>query len=371
MLVAALVAVSGCSGRRAERRAETPAPPPAEPPRLGVMTSSESQDAEAFRAAKELADRYPRRVMHITYPDNFPRESVTVIAQLSGLAGEPRINAIMVGQAIPGSVPAARRVRELRPGMRIAFVTPREDPDSIATVCDVAIGPDEVERARTLVAAARDMGAQTLVLYSFPRHLSEPLLVRQRDLMQAECSRRGIRFVAATAPDPLGDGGSSAAREFVTRDVPQRLERLGPATAFYATSDELAESLIRALVDARRGFLVEQALPGPRVGYPGALGLDLPSDLGQVPDSVHAAIRRHVASLGMSGHFGSWSASVEEVTMRAMGSLTLDMLDGKADWHDSATVRRYLEAESRGPVRMRRVRAGAEHWLILLDHVTY
>ena len=105
------------------------------------------------------------------------------------------------------------------------------------------------------------------------------------------------------------------------------------------------------------------------MGYAAALDLELPAS--DEPDSLHATLRRRLAALGMSGHFGTWTDSVEGVAMRAMGSLMLDALDQKADPHDSATVRRYLEAEARGPVRMRRSRPGANQWMILLDRVTY
>jgi len=364
-----LLAVSACSGRREEASSHAPLPPPAEPSRIGIMTGSAAQGGEDYRAAVTIARRYPRRVMHITFPDNFPRESVTVVAQLSGLAGEPKLKSIVVGQAIPGSVVAARAVRAVRSDMRIGFVTPRDDPDSVAAVCDLAIGPDEITRGRTIVEAAHDMGARALVHYSFPRHLAEPLLSQQRDLMRSECARRGMRFTAVMTPDPAGAPGTSAAHAFLSGDVPRELERWGPATAFYTTSDALQEPLVRAIVAARRGYLVEQALPGPAVGYPAAF--DLPEGSSQEPDSLHAALRQHVAALGMSGHFGTWTASVEGVAMCAMGSLMLDALDHKADPHDSATVRRYLEAETRTPVRMRRSRPGVDQWLILFDHVTY
>lgn len=369
MLVVVLIGATACSGRREKAGANAPPPTPAEPPRIGIMTGSEAQGGEDYRAAEKIAHRYPRRVMHITFPDNFPSESVTVVAQLSGLAGESKLKSIVVGQAIPGSVAAARSIRALRSDVRLGFVTPRDDPDSVAAACDLAIGPDEAERAQTIAVAARDMGARSFVHYSFPRHLAEPLLAGQRNLLRSECARRGLRFTAVIAPDPAGPEGPSAARDFVTRDVPRELERLGPGTAFYTTCDALQAPLIRAILAAHQGYLVEQALPGPSVGYAAALDLELPAS--DEPDSLHATLRRRLAALGMSGHFGTWTDSVEGVAMRAMGSLMLDALDQKADPHDSATVRRYLEAEARGPVRMRRSRPGANQWMILLDRVTY
>jgi Protein of unknown function (DUF3798) len=151
--------------------------------------------------------------------------------------------------------------------------------------------------------------------------------------------------------------------------VSSELARWGTATAFYTTCDAFQEPLIRAILEAHQGYLVEQALPGPSVGYPAALDLEMPAS--DEPDSLHAALRQRIATLGMSGHFGTWTGSVQGIALRAMGSLMLDALDQQADPHDSATVRRYLEVEARGPVRMRRSLPGANQWMILLDHVTY
>ncbi len=370
LVAAALIAATNCTGRREASPAHLPPAAP-EPYKIGIMTGTASQGSEDFRAADAIARRYARRVMHITFSDNFPSESVTVVAQLAGLAGEPNVRAIVVGQAIPGSVAAARRVRSIRPDMLIGFVTPHEDPDSVAAVCDLAIGPDQPARAQGIVVAARSMGARSFVHYSFPRHLSERLLAQQRDMLRGECARRALRFYQVIAPDPAGANGPAAARDFVLQDVPRQLRRLGPETAFYATGDAMQESLIRAILTARAGYLVEQALPGPATGYPAALDLEVPGGASGEPDSLHDAFRRRIADLGMSGHFGTWAASVEGVAMRAMASLMVDALDRKADLHDSTTVRRYLEAEARAPVRMRRWRPGADHWMILLERVIY
>ena len=50
----------------------------------------------------------------------------------------------------------------------------------------------------------------------------------------------------------------------------------------------------------------------------------------------------------MSGHFGTWVQPVDMVSIRAFTNLLVDAVDGKADYHDSATVVRYLEAEAGG-----------------------
>ena len=95
LVAAALLATGGCA--RPPRSNTPPAPAPEPPPfKIGVMTGTAAQGAEEFHAGAEIERRYPKRVMHVTFPDRFPAESVTVVAQLTGLASDPRVRVILV-----------------------------------------------------------------------------------------------------------------------------------------------------------------------------------------------------------------------------------------------------------------------------------
>jgi len=335
------------------------------------MTGTPSQGGGEFHAGQLLDRRYPGRVMHITFPDNFPRESVTVVAQLTGLASDKRVRIMVVGQAVPGAAAAARQIRGARRDVLIGFVSPHEDPDSIGAACDLTLGTDPLARGAGIVDSARTMGARSFVHYSFPRHLSQRLVAQGRDAMARACRRRGIKFYQVEAPDPAGGEGLTAARRFVLEDVPRRLDTLGTATAFYATCDGLQEPLIKAILTAGSGYFVEQDVPSPIAGYPEALGLKISAERADSVALVQAEIRRAIAEKGMSGHFGGWAADPDAVALRAATALLVDAADGKADPRDSTTVLRYLTAEAGVPLRIHRYAPGRNHWLITMDHVTY
>src|SRR6185503_12114162 len=141
--------------------------------KIGIMTGTVSQGEEDFRAAQQVIAKYGGRVKHVTYPDNFSTELETVIAQLTGLAADPAVKVIIVGQAIPGSTAAARKIRETRPDILIGFIGPHEDPDVVNEACDIAIQPDQMARGTTIIETAQSMGAKNFVHYSFPRHMSQ------------------------------------------------------------------------------------------------------------------------------------------------------------------------------------------------------
>ncbi len=86
---------------------------------------------------------------------------------------------------------------------------------------------------------------------------------------------------------------------------------------------------------------------------------------------INAENKRRIAELGMSGHFGTWSQSIDMVSIRAIAALLVDAAAGKIDLRDSATVRKYIEIEAGGPVTLRRYDPKGNLWLILMEHITY
>jgi len=339
--------------------------------KIGIMTGTVSQGEEDFRAAQQVKAKYGSRVIAVTYPDNFMQEQETVIAQLTGLAADPKVKVIIVGQAVPGSVTAARKIREQRPDILIGFIGPHEDPDVVNTACDLAIQPDQITRGVTIVDEAAAMGAKNFVHYSFPRHMSQLLLAQRRDIMKQECAKKGLKFYFVTATDPMAEGGLPAAQQFILEDVPRQLQRLGKDTAFYTTNDGMQEPLIKALVQAKAGYFVEQDVPAPTAGYPAALGLKIPPDKAGDMAWLNGEIKAHIATLGMSGHFGTWDQPVDMVSIRAFTNLLVDAVDKKADFRDSTTVRKYVETEAGGPVLLRKYDAKGNQWLVVLPHIVY
>jgi hypothetical protein len=339
--------------------------------KIGIMTGTVSQGEEDFRGGEQVAAKYPGRVKAVTYPDNFSSELETVIAQMVGLSADPDVKVIVVGQAVPGSVAAARKIREQRPDVLIGFVGPHEDPDVVNEACDIAIQPDQYARGVSIIDNAKKMGAKHFIHYSFPRHMAQLLLAKRRDIMKTECDKQGMEFHFVTAPDPTGEQGLPGAQQFILEDVPRELKKYGPQTAFYSTNDGMQEPLIKAILNAKQGYFVEQDNPAPTAGFPAALGLKIPPDKAGDMPWINGENKRMIAERGMSGHFGTWSQPVDMVCIRAFANLLVDATDKKCDFHDSTTVQKYLEAEAGGPVLLHKYDPKGNQWLVVLDHIVY
>jgi hypothetical protein len=366
-----VLAWAGCGEAPNDRPAQDrPADKPAEV-RLGLMTGTVSQNEEEFRAAEQLSRKYPGRIQHVTYPDNFMQEQETVIAQIAGLAADPDVKAIVIGQAVPGAIEGARKVREVRPDILIGFIEPHQEPDLVNISCDIAVQPDQLERGRMIVAEAMAMGAKKLVHYSFPRHMSQPLLSQRRDIMKAAAAEKGVQFEFVTAPDPMAEGGLAATQQFVLEDVPRQLSRLGAETAFFSTNCGMQEPMIRAVLTGG-GYVPEQCCPSPSHGYPGALGIEIPPDKAGDIAFINSENKRIIAEHHMSGHFGTWVAPESMVAIRAVGRLLLDAVEKQVDYKDQAVVLAYLQEEAGAPVRIRKYDENAGNmYMILLDHLVY
>ena len=340
--------------------------------KIGIMTGTVSQGEDEFRAAQMIIKKYGAdHVKHVTYPDNFMNEQETVIAQLVGLSDDPAVKIIIAGQAIPGSIPAVRKIREKRPDIKIAFIEAHEDPAMVNTAVDLSIQPDQLARGRTIVGVAKTMGVTDLIHYSFPRHMSQELLARRRDIMKTAAAESGIRFHFVTAPDPMGEGGLNATQQFVLEDVPRELKTYGPKTAFFSTNCGMMDPMIKAVV-TNGGYIPEQCCPSPTHGYPTALGIAIPADKAGDMAYINAENRRVIADHHMTGHFATWPVPEVMLSIRAMTDLMVDSVEGKADYKDPAQVKAYMENLAKVPITLTKYdEAKGNSYLFLVSNIYY
>ncbi len=317
------------------------------PYHIGVVTGTVSQSEDDLRGAERLIKEYGDVktngiIKHITYPDNFMSEQETVIAQIVGLADDPKMKAIIVNQAIPGTTEAFKRVREKRADILLFAGEPHEDPGVIEPAADLVINADNVVRGYLIIEAAKRMGAKTFVHISFPRHMSYELLSRRRAIMEAACKDLGLKFAFETAPDPTSDVGQAGAQQFILEKVPAWLKKYGQDTAFFCTNDAHTEPLLKRIVELG-GYFVEADLPSPLMGYPGALGIDLSQEQGDWA-AILKKVETEVVAKGGGKRMGTWAYSYGYTTTAALGEFAKRILDGQATKDDfNALMASYMK----------------------------
>jgi hypothetical protein len=332
-LICGALILAGCSKKEAPASAvETPAAAAAAY-HIGIVTGTVSQSEDDLRGAEELISRYGRVadggiIQHVTYPDNFMDQQEVTINQITTLADDPLMKAIIINQGIPGTAEAFKRVREKRPDILLFAGEAHEDPLVIQQAADLAVSADFISRGYTIIWAAKQLGADTFVHISFPRHMSYESLGLRRQIFEEACKDLGLKFVFVTAPDPTSDVGVAGAQQYILEQTPQWINTYGTNSVFFCTNDAHTEPLLKQLL-AHGGMFVEADLPSPLMGYPGALGIDLTAEAGDFP-AILKKVEEAVVAQGGAGKFGTWAFSYGFTVSAGLGEFAKQILDGKA-----------------------------------------
>ena len=304
---------------------------------VGICTGTVSQSEDDLRGAEALIKAYGSvktggMIQHMTYPDDFMSQQETFISNVVSMSDDPKMKAIIVNQAIPGTAEAFKRVHAKRPDIYCLAGECQEDPLVISGAADFAAQNDFVSRGYTIIWAAKQMGAKTFVHISFPRHMSYEGLGRRRSIMEQACKDMGINWAFETAPDPTSDVGVAGAQQFILEKVPAWLKKYGPngeKVAFFCTNDAHTEPLLKQLLASKNGVFVEADLPSPLMGYPGALGLDLSKEAGNFP-AILKKVEAGVLKKGGNGRFGTWAFSYGYTVSAGLGEYAIRVIEGKA-----------------------------------------
>ncbi len=264
-----------------------------------------------------------------TYPDNFDKETETVISNAVAMASDPDVKAIVWCQAIPGTSAAIDKVRETRPDMIFIAGTPGEDPGVIDPKADIVLQVDEPGCGITIPPQAAKQGAKTMIHYSFPRHMSYALIVARHENLKKYCAENGIELVDVTAPDPTGDSGITGAQQFILEDVPRQIEKYGKDTVFFTTNCGMQEPLIRKVFEEGAIYTL-QCCPSPFHAFPAALNIDMSgheADVSYMMEQLQAKTNE----AGMQGRVSTWGVPCNMLFISAGVEYAKKVLEGKTN----------------------------------------
>jgi len=366
-----MLGLAGCGPKEPE------APPEAEETyKIGIMTGTVSQGEEEFRAAQNMAEKYGDKIVTATYPDNFSSETETTIANVISMASDPDVKAIVFIQAVPGACAAVDKVRETRPDMLFIFGVAHEDPATVASKADIVLNSDEISMGYAIPQKAKEMGATTLIHYSFPRHLSMETIAARRQIMIEECEKLGIKFVDVTAPDPTGDAGLSGAQQFILEDVPRQIAEYGKDTCFFSTNCGMQEPLIRSVWE-QGAILVQQCCPSPYHGYPAALNIDVTGHEGDI-QYILDAIAAKLKEKGQEKRMSTWPVPVNMLMVEAGVDYAIEFLEGRTEGRlDEKVLNEVITgiAGGEGKAKLSKYEVGGEplenFFLILCDYYDF
>ena len=300
---------------------------------IGIVTGSVSQSEDDRRGAEAFQAKYGEDVVKLAiYPDNFTEELETTIQTIVNLADDPLMKAIVVNQAVPGTAEAFNQIKEKRPDILCLAGESHEDLPVIGAAADLVSNNDFVSRGYLIIKTAHDLGCDTFVHISFPRHMAYETMSRRVAIMRKTCEQFGMKFVLETAPDPTTDVGVAGAQAYILEKVPEWVEKYGKKAAYFCTNDAHTEPLLKQLL-AYGGYFIEADLPSPLMGYPGALGLDLTEEAGDF-EKILAKVEDAVVAAGGAGRFGTWAYSYGYTVSAGLAQHAYNVIKGESDLLD-------------------------------------
>lgn len=339
LTVAMIFGLAGCSGNTAAGD-DASGTEETTVAAVAIVTGTVSQSEDDRRGAEALQAKYGEdRVKLATYPDNFTEEYDTTVQTIVNFADDKTVKAIVVNQAVPGTAEAFQKVKELRPDIICLAGEAHEDLPVIGAVADVVVNNDFVSRGYLMIHTAKELGCDTFVHVSFPRHLSYETMSRRVAIMKAASEELGIKFVMETAPDPTDTsaGGMDGAVAFMKENTPKWIEKYGQKAAFFCTNDGETAPMLAALFD-NGGYFIEADLPSPLMGYPEALGgVDTTAEAGDF-NAILKKIEAEALAQGGEGRFGTWACSWGYTLSFGLGQYAINVLDGKAKLQDANDI---------------------------------
>ena len=308
---------------------------------IGIITGSVSQSEDDRRGAEAFQAMYGEDMVKLAiYPDNFTEELETTIQTIVNMSDDPLMKAIIVNQAVPGTTEAFRQIKERRPDIICIAGESHEDLPEIGSAADLVCNNDFVARGYLMIRTAHEMGCDTFVHISFPRHMSYETMSRRVAIMKAACEEFGMTFVLETAPDPTTDVGVAGAQAYILEHVPQWVEQYGKNAAYFCTNDAHTEPLLKQLL-AYGGCFVEADLPSPTMGYPGALGIDLTAEAGDYA-KILAKVEQAVCEIG------TWAYSYGYTVSAGLAQHAVNVINGESDLLDMDDIAKAYEVFSPG-----------------------
>ena len=298
--------------------------------KIAVVTGTMSQAIDERAAAMMLESKYGDMITTDVYPDNFVEEKETVIQKIVQYADDPAVKAIVVAQAVPGTAEAFRQVKERRDDIICLAGESQEDPSLISDAADVVLMNDFVARGYLIIKTAKELGCDTFVHISFPRHLGIESLARRLAVMKEAGKELGVTIVEETAADPMSDVGIPGAQQQVLEKAPEWIEKYGQNSAYFCTNDAHTAPLLKQLLEYG-GYFIEADLPSPLMGYPDALGVEFKDEDMTNYEYLLKSVEEAIVAKGGAGRFGTWAYSYLFSLVAGLTEHAMNVIDGNSE----------------------------------------
>lgn len=301
---------------------------------IAIVTPTLSTSEDEYRAGEEMAKKYPEIVKHLTLPENFEEEIETCISTIVSAADDPLMKAVVVSSGQSGLIPAFQQIKEKNPDILTITAPIFDEPEMMSKYIDLNLDTNWLERGRTIVEKANKMGAKTFVHYSFPTHLSKPLISARKDKMKETCKKLGMKFVEVVTPDPQTGDSVEAMQQFLQEDIPRQIKKYGKDTNIFGSNCPMYDVIIKEALNLKY-TVAEQCCPTPTQAYPTVLGLEISEEDQSNFDKINNMISEKVDSAGMKGRLSGWPIPVTVYMPQFAVEVAKEVIENDFDYKDA------------------------------------
>ena len=304
---------------------------------IAIVTPTLSTSEDEYRAGEEMVKKYPEIVKHLTLPENFEEEIETCISTIVSAADDPLMKAVVVSSGQSGLIPAFQQIKEKNPDILTITAPIFDEPEMMSQYIDLNLDTNWLERGRTIVEKANKMGAKTFVHYSFPTHLSKPLISARKDKMKETCEKLGMKFVEVVTPDPQTGDSVEAMQQFLQEDIPRQIEKYGKDTNIFGSNCPMYDVIIKEALELKY-IVAEQCCPTPTQAYPTVLGLEISEEDQSNFDKINDMISEKVDEAGMKGRLSGWPIPVTVYMPQFAVEVAKEVIENDFDYKDATKL---------------------------------
>lgn len=298
--------------------------------KIGIITELASNMEETYRIGEELAAQYPDTAIHVTYPENTATEIETTISTVLSLAYDEDVKAIVFCSGVTGTAAAIDAVKEIRPEVLCVVAVPVEDVEVTCASADIAFRQNVSEMGAQIADAAKEMGCEAVVHYSFARHMSSQAIEARANAMKEEAEKIGIEYLFVDTPDPLADTGKAYSVQFVLEKTRELSEQYNNKIAFFSSNVYHIEPMVTAAMECGSYYTMPSD-PSPFNGVPSALGIEVPADKNGDSEWMIEQISAKLAEKNLSGHMFNWPVPVLTLCEQAAYEYARVFCEGETD----------------------------------------
>ncbi len=313
--------------------------------KVGVLCSPLSWGEENYRMTEKCIEIFGEdRIELSTLPED--ADVQTIVSLATNMANEEEIGAIVINEAVPGSIAASDAIKEVNPEILVIMVNPSEEPPEVSASADLAVMTVFDELTIAAAEQAAEKGCEVMVLEVPVDQLGMERAQNRIAAAQEKCEELGIECVVNSLPSESDANSRPSMIQAAKEDIYNKLDEYGDNVGFISFSSFCATAIFTALCDEGRGYLVGTPDPGPfGPGFMDAFNITADEDHVLDMEWTNKAIADALEEKGMSGHFCNWEIPYFSTMMYGSIAYSLAYLDGEENTVDIDTWAKYA-AES-------------------------